>query len=169
MELTCYVAQMMRTVFVALALFAGVAHADAYSSNAGKVTIDIPKKWQVKATDDLIRAASPNNQIAFALWVVDSPDLKAALGKLERELYSSVQGLRWVDKMKAVKIHKVPGTWVEGVGMSSRQTQLDILVVVAGPTPTKKGVILMAVVDHHKLALNQKTIRSIFETLKTTK
>ena len=53
--------------------------------------------------------------------------------------------------------------------MSSRSTQLDVLVVVAGPTPAKKGVIMLAVVDHDKLKTNQRTIQSIFQSLKPLK
>lgn len=168
MELTCYVAPMVR-IFVTLALMTGIASADVYTSQAGKVSVDVPKKWQVKAKDDLVRAASPDNQVAFVFWVVDSPDVKAALTKLEKELYSSVSGLKWFEKMRPVKIHGLSGTWIEGTGVSSRATQLAVLVVVAGPTKAKKGVILLAVVDHEKLPANKKTIQTIFETLRPTK
>jgi len=154
---------------VILGALASVAGANVYKSKVGKVSIDIPKKWQVTATDELIRAASADNQVAFVMWVVDSSDVKDALKKLEGELYSSIQSLRWVDKTKKMTVNKLAGTWVEGVGVSSRSTQLDVLVVVAGPTPTKKGVILLAVVDHDNLAAQQKTIRAIFETLSPTK
>jgi len=44
-----------------------------------------------------------------------------------------------------------------------------VIVLVAGPTPTKKGVILMAVVDHDKLTANRKAIQSIFGTLRPIK
>jgi len=146
-----------------------LARADVYASKAGKVSIDIPKKWSVKATDEIVRATPPTNDVALAMWVVDSPDLKAALQKLEGELYSSVDGLKWVERTRTMKIHDLPGKWIEGMGLSSRRTQLDVLVVVAGPTPTKKGVILLAVVDHDKLAANRAAIQSIFETLKSAK
>ena len=159
----------MRLALIALLLAPALAHADSYTSKAGKVSIDIPKKWTVKATDELVRATPPSNEVALAMWVVDSPDLKAAMQKLEGELYSSVDGLKWVDKTKAIKIHDLQGKWVEGMGRSSRRTALDVLVVVAGPTATKKGVILLAVVDHDKLAANKPAIQSIFETLKSAK
>jgi hypothetical protein len=152
-----------------LLVVAGVAGADVYKSQAGKVSISVPKKWPANVKDDLIRAASPNNEVAFVFWVVDSPDLKEALTKLEGELYSSIQGLRWVDKTKKLTVNELPGTWVEGVGVSSRSTQLDVIVFVAGPTPTKKGVILLAVVDHDKYEANRPAIQSIFSTLKPTK
>src|SRR5690606_6016159 len=81
----------MRLALVCLLLFTGIAGADVHKAKAGKVSIAIPKNWQVDAKDDLIRAASPSGEVAFFLWVVDSPDLKAALVKLEGELYSSVK------------------------------------------------------------------------------
>ena len=162
----------MRVALLSLlivALLGGIAGADVHKSEAGKVSITIPKNWQVIAKEDLIRAASPNNEVAFVLFVVDSPDVKAALTKLEGELYSSIQGLRWVDNTKKLTVNKLPGTWIEGVGVSSRTTQLDVIVFVAGPTPAKKGVILLAVVDHDKYKANRSAIQSIFATLKPTK
>jgi hypothetical protein len=155
--------------FVILALVGGVAAADVHKSQAAKVSIDIPKKWQVDAKDELIRAVSPNSEVAVVMWVVDTPEVKAALTKLEGELYSSIQGLKWFDKTKKLKVNKLAGSWIEGVGVSARQTQLDVIVLVAGPTPTKKGVILFAVVDHDKYAANRSAIQSIFGTLKPTK
>jgi hypothetical protein len=162
---------MLRRALVILSLlFAGrIAAANVYNSKAGKVSIDIPRGWPSDVKDDLIRAASPNSEVAFVFWVVDSPAVKAALTKLEGELYSSIQGLKWVDKTKKLKVHKLRATWVEGVGVSSRATQLDVLVLVAGPTPAKKGVILLAVVDHDKYEANRRAIQSIFATLKPTK
>lgn len=151
-----------------LVLVAGAAGADVYKSKTGKVSIRVPKKWPANVKDDLIRAASPNNEVAFVFWVVDSPDLKSALSKLEGELYSSIQGLKWVDQTKKLTVNKLPGTWVEGVGVSSRSTQLDVIVFVAGPTPSKKGVILLAVVDHDKYEANRPAIQSIFSSLKPT-
>jgi hypothetical protein len=160
----------MRAAFVVLLLLTGLADADVHASKAGKVSVDIPKKWSVvNASDELIRAASPDNAIAFVLWLSESTDTKDALKKLEGELYSSIQGLRWVDKTKKLKINKLPATWVEGAGVNGNAAQLDVLVVVAGPTSTKKGVIMLAVVEHEKLVANKKTIETLFKSLKPTK
>src|ERR1041385_6574799 len=141
----------MRLVLVLLIAMTAIAHADVYPSKAGKVSVDIPKKWSVNATDELVRASSADNQVAFVFWILDSTDVKAALTKLEGELYSSIQGLKWVDKTKKLKISGMPATWVEGVGGNAAGNQLDVLVVVAGPTKTKKGVLMLAVVEHDKL------------------
>jgi hypothetical protein len=154
---------------LALALVGRVASADVHKSQVGKVSIDIPKKWNVDAKDDLVRAESANHEVALVLWVVDSPDVKEALTKLEGELYSSIKGLKWVDKTKKLKVNKLPGTWVEGVGVSGRATQLDVIVLVAGPTATKKGVIVLAVVEHDKYEANRPAIQSIFATLRPVK
>ena len=151
-----------------LVLAGGVAGADVYKSKVAKVSIDIPKKWTVDAKDELIRASSANNEVAVVMWVADSAEVKAAQTKLEGELYSAVKNLKWVDKTKKLKVNKLKGTWVEGIGMSSRGTQLDVIVFVAA-TPAKKGVILFAVVDHDKYEANRSAIQSIFGTLKPTK
>jgi hypothetical protein len=164
----------MRTLFSLVILFGlvavgSVADATVYKSKAGKVSIDVPKKWTVNATDELIRAASANGEVAFVMWVVESPDVKVALKKLEGELYSSIQGLKWVDNMKKLTVNKLPGTWIEGIGVSSRSTQLDVIVFVAGPTAAKKGVILLAVVDHEKYEANRAAIQAVFASLKRAK
>lgn len=161
----------MRTLafsLICLVLATGIAGATVYKSNAAKVSIDIPKTWTVDAKDELIRAASANGEVAFVMLVVDSPDLRKALERLEGELYSSIKGLKWVDRTKKIKVNKLAGTWVEGVGVSSRSTQLDVIVFVAG-SPTKKGVILLAVVDHDRYEANRPAIQSIFGTLKPAK
>jgi len=159
---------LLALLIVALVGTGTAAGADVYKSKAGKLSIEIPKKWSVKAQDELVRAESPNGEVAVVLWVVDSADVKDALKKLEGELYSAIQSLRWVDKTKKLKVNKIAGTWVEGVGVSSRSTQLDVIAFVAA-TPTKKGVILLAVVEHDKYEGNRSAIQSIFGTLKTTK
>lgn len=146
-----------------------VAGATVHKSQAGKVSIDVPKKWSVDVKDELVRAVSPNGEVAVVFWIVDSPDVKAALTKLEGELYSSIKGLKWVDRTKKLTVNKLKGTWVEGVGVSSRSTQLDVIVFVAGPTATKKGVILFAVVDHDKYEANRRAIQAIFASLKPAK
>lgn len=159
----------MRAALVLLVLLTGVAYGDVHTSKTAKVSVDVPKKWAIDAKDDVIRAASPDNAVAFILLVVDSTDTKEALTRLEGELYSSIQGLKWFDKVRKLKINKLPATWVEGAGVNVQAAQLDVLVVVAGPTPTKKGVIMFAVVDHAKLKTHRKTIQTIFQTLKPIK
>lgn len=161
----------MRAAVVLLLLLCSVASAGPLVVKAGKVSVDIPKSWAVNMKDEppLIRSASPDNAVAFVLWIVDTTDTKTALTKLEGELYSSIQGLKWVDKTKKLKINKIPTTWVEGVGVNAAGAQLDVLVVVGGPTPTKKGVIMLAVVEHEKLVANENGIKAIFQSLKRTK
>jgi hypothetical protein len=154
---------------VCLVLLGGVAGAEVYKSKVAKVSLEIPKGWMVDAKDELIRAASANNEVAIVMWVADSAEVKPALTKLEGELYSAVKNLKWVNKTKKLKVNKLKGTWVEGIGLSSRATQLDVIVFVAGPTPAKKGVILFAVVDHDKYEANRSAIQSVFGTLKPTK
>lgn len=158
----------MRALLVLLFL-AGSAHAGVHASKAGKVSFTLPEKWAFTETDELVRASSPDNTVAFVFWIVDSADVKKALSTLEHELYSSVQGLRWVDKVKKLKINKIPATFVEGVGVNVQAAQLDLLVTVAGPTKSKKGVIMLAVVEHEKLKDHQAEVQSIFQTLKATK
>lgn len=158
----------MRALLV-LCFLAGAAHAGVHTSKAGKVSVTLPEKWAFTETDELVRASSPDNSVAFVFWIVDSADVKKGLSTLEHELYSSVQGLRWVDKVKKLKINAIPATFVEGVGVNAQATQLDLLVTVAGPTKTKKGVIMLAVVEHEKLEANKATVQNIFQTLKPTK
>lgn len=161
-----YGALMRASLVVCMLLMTRLAHAGVHTSKAGKVSIDVPATWQVNATDELIRAASPDAAVALVLWVVDTTDVKQNLTRLEGELYSSIQGLKWVDRVKKLAINRLPARWIEGAGVNGQAAQLDVLVVIAGPTPSKKGVILMAVVDHGKLDTHKKTIQRTFQTLK---
>lgn len=161
----------MRSVLVLLVLLgaATAARADVHPSKAAKVSMNLPKTWKVETTDKFIRAASANNEVGFALLVIDKADTKAALTRLEGELYSAVQGLKWIDKTTKMKIHGVQSTLVQGVGVNARGAQLDVLVVVAGPTPAKNGVVMFAAVEHDKLAANNKAIMAAFNSLRRTK
>src|SRR5687767_14180155 len=105
----------MRAALVLLLLVTGwsrIAHADLREAKAAKVSIDVPKKWAFDVKDELIRAVSPDNTVAFVLLVVETPDLKEGLKRLEGELYSSVQGLKWVDKARKLAINKLPASWI---------------------------------------------------------
>lgn len=158
----------------ALALFvllvtATAARADVHEVKAAKVSLDLPKKWSVEVKDEMVRAASDDNEIAFALLVLDKPDTKAALTRLEGELYSAVQGLKWIDKTTKMTIHRLPSTLIQGAGVSGRATTLDVLVVVSGPTPAKKGVVMFAAVEHDKLKAHNKAIMAAFRSLRPTK
>lgn len=158
----------------ALALFvllvtATAARADVHEVKAAKVSVDLPTKWTVDTKDDMVRAVSPDNQVAWVLLVVDKPDVKAALTRLEGELYSAVQGLKWVDATKKKTINKLPSTIIEGVGANARAQQLDVLVVVSGPTPAKKGIVMFAAVEHDKLAANNTAIMAAFNSIKPKK
>jgi hypothetical protein len=152
-----------------LLLLTATAAADVHPVKGAQVSVDVPKAWSVDAKDDLLRAVSPDSAVAFVVMTVDTTDTKENLKLLEGELYSSISGLRWVDKVKKVKINKLPATWVEGAGANVQAHQLDVLVVIAGPTPAKKGALMFAVVEHAKLKDHKKTIQGIFQTLKPTK
>ena len=149
--------------------FTGLASADVHINKAAKASIDVPKAWTVTTKDELVRAVSPDAKVALVFWASDTADTKESLKKLEAELYSAVQGLKWVDRTKKLKINRLPATWVEGVGVTAAGSQLDVLVVIAGPTPAKKGVIMFAAVEHEHLEKNRKQIQAIFQTLKATK
>lgn len=148
----------------------GVARADVHASKTGKASVTIPKKWTViNESDELVRAVSPDGQVALVFWITEPLETKDAIKKLESELYSSIQGLRWVDKVKKLKINGIAATWVEGVGVNAKSSQLDVLVVVAGPTRAKKGVLMFAAVEHENLGKHRKSIQQIFQSLRLTK
>jgi hypothetical protein len=160
---------MRAALVVVLLLLPAIAAADVHTIKGAQVSVDVPKAWPVDVKDDLLRAVSPDSAVAFIVMTVDTMDTKENLKLLEGELYSSISGLRWVDKVRKVKINKLPATWVEGAGVNVQANQLDVLVVIAGPTPAKKGALMFAVVDHAKLKDHKKTIQGIFQTLKPVK
>jgi hypothetical protein len=159
---------MIRTAVVVLACLlafpSAAVHAEPKTSKAAKVTLDVPKGWKVDVKDDTMRGESGDKQVALLMWVVDSADVDAATKKLDGELYSAVASLKW-GKPTAAKVHGLKASYIDGTGRAV-SGELDVKVIVVGPTATKKGVILVAAVEHAKLDAHKAEIQALFESVR---
>jgi len=156
----------MKALLVLLVL-GGVAAADVHTNKTAKVTLDIPKSYKMTEQDELMRGESGDKAVALFFWVVDTSDPDEAIKKLTAELYSMVGSLQW-DKPKAEKVHGLDAKWIDGTGRSVGNT-LDIRMVLAGPTATKKNVMVVSVVDHAKADAHKAEIAGILTSLKPAK
>lgn len=152
---------------VVLALLSNIAVADVHTNKNAKVSLEIPKTYKMTEQDDLMRGESADKAVALLYWNVDTGDTDAALKKLGEELYSMVGSLSW-DKPKAEKVHGLDAQWITGTGRSVGNT-LDITVVLAGPTATKKHVMVIGIVDHAKADAHKAEIATILKSLKPAK
>lgn len=152
---------------VVLALLCAVAAADVHTNKAAKVTLDVPKSYKLTEQDDVMRGESGDKAVALLYWNVDTGDTDEAIKKLTGELYSMVGSLSW-DKPKAEKVHGLDGQWITGTGRSVGNT-LDITVLLAGPTATKKHVLVVGIVDHVKADAHRAEIAAILKSLKPAK
>jgi hypothetical protein len=144
-----------------------VAQAEVRTSKAAKVSIDIPAAWKMDVKDDLMRGESADKAVALMFWVVESGDVKEATKKLDHELYQAIAKLKWEAPRKAT-INGLTAAYVDGHGYSVNKI-VDLQVVVVGPTPSKKGVIVVAAVDHMKLEGHTAELDAIFKSLRPVK
>ncbi len=156
----------MKALAVVIAL-GGVAAADVHTNKAAQVALDVPRTYKVTEKDDLMNGESADKAVALLYWNVDADKTDDALQKLGSELYSMVGSLQW-DKPRAEKVHGLDAQWISGTGQSVGNT-LDISVVFAGPTATKKHVMVVGIVDHAKADAHKAEIAGILKSLKPVK
>ena len=152
---------------VVLALLSNIAVADVHTNKNAKVSLEVPRSYKLTEQDDLMRGESGDKAVALLYWNVDTGDTDEAIKKLTGELYSMVGSLAW-DKPKAEKVHGLDGQWITGTGRSVGNT-LDITVLLAGPTTTKKHVMVVGIVDHAKADAHKAEIAAILKSLKPAK
>jgi hypothetical protein len=151
-------------------LAASAAHADVHVCAPAKLSVDLPKAWHVTTGKDpgVIRAASPDQAVAVALWVIPKPDLKAAIKEIDKQLVGVVKHQKWAGGQADV-LHGMRAYTVEGTGVSGGGNPIDLLVVVVGPTPNKKAAIVLAAVDHAKLDAHWSEVEKILKSVAPAK
>jgi hypothetical protein len=159
----------MRSLIVLL-LAAGIAHANVYPSKTGKISVDVPDAWKITETDENTKWVSPNDQVVLALWVFETTDVAQVTKRLEDELVFAVDNPTWGKPTKA-SVNGLAVSYVDGAGTfqvrpdSPKQT-LDLRVMIAGPTPTKKGAVFVTIVGHSKASANKRALDAIFASVK---
>ncbi len=156
----------MKALLVLVAL-CGIAAADVHTNKAAKVTLDVPKTYKMTEQDDVMRGESEDKAVALIYWNVGTSNFDDAIKKLTGELYSAVGGLSW-EQPKTEKVNGLEAQWIDGKG-HSLATQLDIRVVFAGPTATKKYVMVVGIVDRAKADAHKAEIAAILKSLKPAK
>lgn len=105
-----------------------------------------------------VQWVSSNDQVALPLWVFETTDVTQVTKRLEDELVLAVDGPTWGHPTKAsvngLAVTNVDGRATFQVRPNSPKLALDIRVMIAGPTPSKKGAVFVAIVTHAKATAN---------------
>ncbi len=159
----------MRSLIMLL-LAAGIAHGNVYPSNTGKVSEDVPDGWKITETNEVVKWVSPNDQVMLALWVFETTDVAQVTKRLEDELILAVDDPKWGQPTKTsvngLAVSNVDGRATFQVRPNSSKYALDIRVMIAGPTPSKKGAVFVAIVAHAKATTNKRALDAIFASVK---
>jgi hypothetical protein len=160
----------MRSLIMLL-LASGIAHANVYPSNTGKVSVDVPDSWKINETDEVVKWVSSNDQVTLALWVFETTDVAQVTKRLEDELVLAVDDLTWGQPTKAsvngLAVSNVDGRATFQVRPNSPKQALDIRVMIAGQAPSKKGAVFVAIVAHAKATANKRALDAIFASVKS--
>lgn len=160
----------MRTVLsaiVVLCCVGGAVGAEVRTSKSGGVSIDIPSAWKVEIKGDLMVGASADDAVGLAFWVVDKSDVKEVLKALDKQVEKMVSKAKW-EKPVDITINGLKGIVIDGKGLIKGK-QAELSVAIFGPTPTKKGIVILGGVEKSKLDVHKAELKDIFASLKPVK
>ena len=151
--------------FVALVALAGSAAAEVRTSQAGKVSIDVPSGWNTKSqSDTLLTISDPTNEIGILFAVVEQSDMKKAGEALDAYLSKIATDIKWGDKPKPAQFNGMSGVKIDG--RASVQGKPVGLGAVFLKTPSQKGLIVLVLVQADRMAAHKESIKAIFNSLK---
>lgn len=160
----------MRLVIATLiiALGFGTAAAEVRTSPTGKVSVDIPSSWKVKAeSPDLLVGESKDDAVGLMFWVVDKFDVTEALEKLDGAVKGKITKIKW-EKAKKAEINGMKG--IRNVGTAViKGKEAYLMLAIVGPTPSNKGVIVFGAVEQSKLTEHKAELVNILDSLKPVK
>jgi len=159
----------MRTGLAAIVvvLLNAVAAAEVHTNNTAGISIDIPSVWKIDAKGEVMIGESADKTVGLMFWVVDQADAKQALKLLDKQLEKVVVKPSW-QKPKDLTINNLKGMSVDGKGTVEGK-KADLMVALLGPTPTNKGIIVFAAVEHAKAEPHKVELMNIFASLKPVK
>lgn len=151
----------------ALVLSVSFASAEKHSHPGGKVEIDIPGTWKVEKRDSMLVGRSKDDAVGLVFWIVDSPNVDQAVAKLDKALAGKITDWKWPKKPQKTVLNGMKG--IKNVGTAKANGKdAHVMVAVLG-TPTKKGVIVVGVIDAAKVTEHKAELENIFASLKPMK
>lgn len=158
----------MAAVVIASVLGSGIAAAEVRTSQAGKVSVDIPSSWKVKTDKSgLLIGESKDDSVGLMFWVIDKFDVAESLEKLDAAVKGKITKIKWEQK-KDADINGLKGIRNIGTAVIKGKPAYLMLAVV-GPTPSNKGVIVFGAVEQSKLTEHKAELVNIFDSLKPIK
>jgi len=143
------------------------ASAEIHTNNTAGISIDIPSVWKLDSKGEVMTGQSADDTVGLMFWVIDQADSKEALKLLDKQIDKVVTRASW-EKPKERAINGLKGFSVDGKGTVAGK-QADLMVALLGPTPTHKGIIVFAAVEHAKAEPHKVELMNIFASLRPAK
>jgi len=156
---------MIAMVFVGVVF--GTAAAEVRTNKSAGISIDVPSAWKVDVKGEVMSGESADKAVALMFWVVDKSDAKEAMKLLDKQIDKVVKDGKW-EKPSDITVNGMKGLHSDGTGTVNGKAA-DMMVAILGPTPTKKGIIIFAAVEHAKLDAHKAELKDIFASLKAAK
>jgi hypothetical protein len=160
----------MRTVITTAALLLSLvfavpaATAAPLVSKTAGMSIELPANYTAQTKGDvLIVAQDSTGEAGLLVVVVDQANAKKALKLLGAKASSIFTNAKW-GKPKATKISGLSGFEVHGAALMQGKP-VDVAVLVLGPTPTGKGLLIFGAIEHGK-DVHKAEIGAILQSLK---
>lgn len=158
----------MRLALLALVMMASLAFAEKHTHDAGKVEIDIPGTWKIDKRNALLVGESKDKAVGLLFWVVEKGDVKEAIKLLDKELEGKITDVKWPKKPRNTTHNGLKGIKNTGTAKTNGK-DVYVMLAVLGPTPSKKGVIVLGVIDQTKVTEHKAELENIFASLKPVK
>jgi hypothetical protein len=151
-----------------VALGVGTAGAEVRTSQSGKVSVDIPSSWKVKSDKSgILVGESKDDAVGLIFWVVDKFDVTESLEKLDQAVKGKITKIKW-EKAKKAQVNGLKG--IRNVGTAEiKGKPAYLMLVIVGPTPTNKGVIVFGAIEQRKLTEHKAELVNILDSLKPVK
>jgi hypothetical protein len=145
----------------------GIANAEVHTNNTAGISIDIPSVWKLEAKGEVMTGQSADDTVGLMFWVVDQADAKESLKLLDKQIEKVVTKASWQKPVERA-VNGLKGFSVDGKGVVAGK-KADLMVALLGPTPTNKGIIVFAAVEHAKAEPHKVELMNIFASLKPSK
>jgi len=159
---------LLAVAFGALCVWAAEARAEVKVHKAAQVSIDIPTGWSMQAPDEqTLILMDPKQDVLIRLAVVEAADAEKAVNVTDAQVKQFVQDVKWGDKAKPTELNGLKGLRLKGEGKIQGKP-VDLGVLILG-TPSKKVLLVLALIDHATVAAHDAEITGFINSIKPAK
>ena len=148
---------------LASAAIAGTAQAEVKTHKAAQVSLDVPAGWKGQGDENNMVLLDPKEEVMFVLRIVEGSELQKALNDADVFIAKQIEKPTWKDK-KDVKLNGMNSITREGTGTyKGKPVDVGVLVIA---TPSKKFLLVLALIDHSAAAAHKTEVRAFVNSIK---